>query len=318
MPAFARTLPSLDNLILVDSHAPRAATLARMFNVTGWSADHQAVIRDVEAAIVAVPTHLHYPVAMAFLSQGVHVLCEKPLAQSAPDAKAMIAQAHRTGAVLAANYTRRLYASYRKVKELLAEGTLGRPLSIKFLVGEDFTWPTVSGFYFNPRVSSRGVLLDRGSHKFDLICWWLGGKPQLLSSQNDSFGGPEAVAHVTFSHYDCRGEVKLSVLGRFPGTFVVECESATIEGDIYDFGTLFLIPRFGPKTRLRLRSAEKLYWDFGPRLVTNFIDAVTARQPPLVSGSDVLASVEFVDECYEAATRFEMPWYKLLERDRES
>jgi predicted dehydrogenase len=302
----------LGHVILVDPDVRRAEALARLYGIRRWSTDHREIIGEVDAAIVAVPTYLHASVSLDFLRQGVHVLCEKPLAETAPAARAMIAESTRSGAILAANYTRRLYASYRKIKELLCEGRFGRPLSIRFVIGDEFKWPTVSGFYFNARVSSRGVLLDRGSHKFDLIAWWLGGKPILVSCETDSFGGPEAVAQVKWAYEGCEGDVKLSVLGRLPGRFQVDCATGTIEGEIYDFRRLVVTPHGGRPTILRLPSAEAVYADFGNRLVGNFIAAVAGDQAVLVSGRDVIDSLEFTDECYSAAKRFTMPWYDLV------
>jgi predicted dehydrogenase len=308
----------LDRVILVDPDVRRAEALVRRFGIGRWSADHRDILGEVDAAIVAVPTYLHAEVSLDFLRRGVPVLCEKPLADTASAARAMLAEATRSGAILAANYTRRLYASYRKVKEVLSAGRFGRPVSIRFVIGDDFKWPTVSGFYFNARVSSRGVVLDRGSHKFDLIAWWLGGKPTLVSCETDSFGGPEAVAQVKWVHDGCEGEVKLSVLGRLPGRFRVECETGTLEGEIYDFRHLVVTPHGGRPTTLRLPSPEKVYAEFGNRLVGNFMAAVAGDQAVLVSGRDVIDSIEFTDECYSAAKRLPMPWYDAVEAARES
>jgi predicted dehydrogenase len=314
LPALAKYPPVLRNLILVDRNELRTQQLAAKFNVRDCLADYRDVLDSkVDGVIVAVPSHLHHPVSMAFLAKGVHVLCEKPLADSADKAREMVEQADRMGAELLANYQRRLYASYRKVKELLTSRTLGEPLAIRYFEGEEFRWPTVSGFYFDTKVSSRGVLLDRGAHVLDLVCWWLGGKPKLTSSQNDSFGGREAVAQIQFEHNGCRGEVKLSLLGKFPCVFSVECEAGTIEGDVYDFKSLVLTTKSGRKRRLALKAKEKRYTDFGHTMVTDFLDVISKGKEPLVTGGAVLDSVEWIDECYQAASRFNMPWYETLE-----
>jgi hypothetical protein len=48
-------------------------------------------------------------------------------------------------------------------------------------------------------------------------------------------------------------------------------------------------------------------------MVSNFVNVIAKGAPPLVSGEDVLASIEFIDECYAAASRLDMPWYENLE-----
>ena len=221
----------------------------------------------------------------------------------------MVAQARENGVMLMANYQRRLYASNQKVKALISEGELGKPVEIKYFEGEEYSWPTVSGFYFNNRISSRGVLSDRGAHVLDLICWWLGAKPQTLISENDSFGGREAVARVRFKHETCSGEVKLSLLGKIPCVFSIKCEKGTISGDIYDFQSIILTTTSGREKRIHLETSEKYYADFGHTIVMNFINSLSKKTRPLVSGEDVIDSMERIDDCYNAATRFDLPWY---------
>lgn len=311
LPALARHPAVLKNTILVDPNEARALSLARQFNISSWSVDYRQVVKEVEGAIVATPIALHNPISIEFLSRGVHVLCEKPLAESWDKASEIVDAARSSGAVLAVDYLQRLIPPFGKVKELLAAKTLGEPLSIMYLVGEEFDWPTVSGFYFNSNTTSRGVLRDRGAHVFDHICWWLGGKPRLISCQTDSFGGSEAVARVQFEHNGCTGEVKLSWLGTFPSTFSVKCHKGKASGDVYDYQSLLLQTAPQRKEQLRFKAQTKL--EIGDRLVSNFIDAVSRSDEPLIPGADVLDSIKFIDECYEAATRFEMPWYETQE-----
>jgi predicted dehydrogenase len=313
LPALARHASVLASLILVDTNRARAQKLASDFSVKHFLVDYRDVLEDVDGVIVAVPTHLHHPISMEFLSRGVHVLCEKPLAESADKAGEMVEQGQKTGAILAANYQRRLFPNLAKVNELLTNKTLGEPVFIQYSVGEKFDWPTVSGFYFRSNTSSRGVLRDRGAHVMDVICWWLGGKPKVVSSKNDSFGGSEAVAHIQFERNKCVGEVKLSWLCKLPCRFRVKCEEASIEGDVYDYQNITTNAHSGRKKRIKLKSDEKSYQDIAYKMVTNFINVVGKREKPLVSGCDVLESIKLIDECYDAAIGFDMPWYEIPE-----
>lgn len=313
LPALSRHPSVMEHLILVDRDAARAQTLAREFKVNHFLTDYRHVLGKVDGAIIAVPNHLHYPLAMEFLGRGVDVLCEKPLAESSDKARDMVELAQATGAVLAANFQRRLYPNLMTVKDLLANRSLGEPLSLQYFMGVNFDWPSVSGFHFNAELSSRGVLRDQGAHVIDGICWWLGGKPTLISSRNDSFGGSEAVAQVWFKHNRCTGEVKLSWLSKFPCRFVVECEAGTVEGDLFDYRGVTLKSTSGRARRVRTKAGPMSYSAIADTMVTNFLHVVTQNEEPLVAGSDVLDSVRFIDECYQAASRFEMPWYDIQE-----
>jgi predicted dehydrogenase len=310
-PALARRPSVLKKLVLVDPDETRAQQLAKQLNANRYVGDYREILDEVEGAIIAVPTHLHHPIGMEFLARGVPILCEKPLAESAARAREMVNQAAQAGVALAANYTRRLYPSFVKIKELLGNRTYGEPLSLEYLVGEEFKWPTVSGFYFDATTSPRGVLLDIGSHIIDLICWWLGGRPELIACRNDSFGGIDAVTHVRFAHGQCTGEVKLSWLGKSTSRYFVKCETGTIEGGIYDHRSMTLTTHSGHKQTVHLKASERYYSDFGYKLADNFVNVAAGSDKPLISGMDVLDSMEFIDECYAAASRFDMPWYDI-------
>jgi predicted dehydrogenase len=108
-------------------------------------------------------------------------------------------------------------------------------------------------------------------------------------------------------------QVELSLLGKSASRFYVECESGSLEGDIYEFKSLVQTRQSGRRERLQLHGEETFYWDFGKRLVANFVDVVRGTAQPLVSGSDTLDSLDLIDECYAAAQRFDMPWYTALE-----
>jgi predicted dehydrogenase len=309
LPALAKQSGVLESLTLVDQNIDRARKLAAAFSVKKCLTDYREALDQIDGVIIALPTHLHHPVSMEFLSQGVPVLCEKPLAESADKAREMVELAQKMGVALATNYQQRLWPQFAKVKELIANRSLGEPVRIKYHVGEVFAWPTVSGFYFNSVGSDRGVLRDRGAHVLDHICWWLGGKPKVIISQNDSFGGSDAVAYVQFEHNECVGDVKLSWLSKFPCRFVVDFERGSIEGEVYYPQNVLLKTGTGPQKRVKLKSDD--WFALGRRMVANFIGVAVGSQKPLVSASDILDSISFIDECYAAATRFDMPWYVL-------
>lgn len=308
LPALARHPALLERLVLVDTSVARASELAARFGAGRVESDYRRVLEGVDGAIVTVPHHLHYRVATAFLERGVHVLCEKPLAASFGEAKGMVETARRTGAALGVNHTRRLFPSYRKLRELIRAGEFGELLLVRYTDGEPFTWPSASGFYFKPG-SATGVLLDRGVHSLDTLCWWLGGKPTVRSSQNDAFGGVEGVAKLKLELGSCRIDLELSWLNKLDNTFRIVGERAVAEGGIEAWGQVNLSYPSGKRRVLKLSAREKTYADFGHKMVDNFIAVVRGEAAPLVPGGDVLAGLELLGAAYASATPFPMPWY---------
>lgn len=312
LPALSKNREILKNLTLVDLDQERARQMAGRFNAARHCADYREILDEIDGAIIAVPSHLHYPIAMDILKRGIPVLCEKPLAEVTSHAQEMVKQADASGVTLMVNNTRRLYASYQKVKSIIIDKSLGELRSIQYYDGEEFKWPTASGYYFNTALSPRGVLLDRGAHILDVVCWWLGTRPALLDCRIDSAGGREAVTQVIFQHEACKGEVFMSLLGKFPCIYRVEFENGVLEGDIYDYQTVVMTTATGHRKVLRLKTGENAYEDIGTRMVNNFIDVLTGNAGPLVQGRDVLDSLEFIDECYSSAAPFDAPWYARL------
>lgn len=313
LPALAKHPAVAAQLVLADPGPGRAEAMARKFGFGTYVADYHQVLGNIDGAIVAVPTHLHHPVTADLLGAGAHVLCEKPLADSAEKGADLVAKAAERGVTLSVNYQRRLFPCLSEVKRLLQEGNLGAPLEIEYRVAEPFDWPTVSGFYFNAVRSSRGVLRDRGAHTLDTVCWWLGGKPSVIASRNDSFGGSEAVAMVDLSLDRCRAVVHLSWLGKSPSRFSVRCENGSVSGEEYEWDQVTVREANGRVRRIKPASDLRTYADISDAVITRFVGVAGGRAQPLVTGGDVLPSLELIDDCYRAAQAFDLPWYRELE-----
>lgn len=316
LPALANHPSVMENLILVDRNETRLNEISKKFNANRKVLNYLQIVDEVDGVILALPTDLHFPVGMEFLGRGIHILCEKPLAEVAHRAKLMVLTAKNTGAELATNYLQRRIPSFAKVKEYISNRTFGKPLHIRYTIGEKFGWPTVSGFYFRSDNSARGVLRDRGAHAIDHICWWLGDQPDLISSKNDAFGGSDATARVRFQHGQCFGELNLNWLVTIPCTFSIKCENAVIRGDVYDYQRLEVIEGKKKKQYI-LDSSIQNKSDIADEIVTNFISVVKDGEKPLISGAEVLDSVEFIDECYQNTVSLEMPWYDFVEENND-
>jgi predicted dehydrogenase len=105
----ARILSTLEGVTLtavVDKLADRAAEIAATTGSRSLT-DSTALVGEVDAVTVAVPTELHHEIAMPFLERGISVLVEKPMARSLAEADEMIAAAQKSGATLAVGHTER-------------------------------------------------------------------------------------------------------------------------------------------------------------------------------------------------------------------
>jgi predicted dehydrogenase len=310
LPAIAHHPSVFERLILVDNDMTRLKTITGRFNIRNFTTDYREIITSLDGVIIATPHHLHYSISKDFLTAGVHVLCEKPLAETGVEARDMIRLAQENNVTISVNNTRRLFPSCLKVKEIVSTGEIGAPRSIRYLDGGEFNWPTASGFYFDSRLSKKGVLLDMGAHVVDLICWWLGGKPTLLTSENDSFGGCEAVASLNLDYSGCRCEIRLSRLSKLPNRFLIKGNLGTIEGGVYDWKSLIVTKNDGGRRVFKMHSPANELLDFGCTLIANFLSVLRKDGKPLIPAGEVLASIELLEEAYGKAKRFPMPWYE--------
>src|SRR4051812_31166751 len=114
------TLPGVELVAVVDTNRARAEEIAA---ASGTRALFEArdLAGQVDAVTVAVPTEAHRGVAMPFLTSGVPVLVEKPMARSLAEADEMIAAARNAGVVLAVGHTERFNPAVETARPLLRD-----------------------------------------------------------------------------------------------------------------------------------------------------------------------------------------------------
>jgi predicted dehydrogenase len=138
---------------------------------------------DIDAIINVTPDAFHAPLTLEALSAGKHVLCEKPLATNAADARRMAKAAHKAGVVNLVNFSYRNSPAIQRAHLMVQRGDIGRPIHfeasylqswLSSLVWGD--WRTAPGWLW--RLSSDhgslGVLGDIGVHILDFVAYPLG------------------------------------------------------------------------------------------------------------------------------------------------
>jgi predicted dehydrogenase len=127
---------------------------------------------DVDLVIVASPTYLHAEHAIAAAGAGKHVFCEKPLARTPDQARAIVRACEDAGVRLAVGHVVRYFPEYRRAKELLDAGALGRA-GIATLTRGSFSVASARPWYRDVEKSG-GVILDLMLHDLDVVRWWFG------------------------------------------------------------------------------------------------------------------------------------------------
>lgn len=94
--------------------------------------DHEELYSrsDIDLIVNATPSHMHVPVTLAFLQQGFHVLCEKPLAPAAADVDGLIEAAEQAGKLLAVFQQSRYSPAFVRMKQVIDTLVRNKPLEV--------------------------------------------------------------------------------------------------------------------------------------------------------------------------------------------
>src|SRR6476659_1805550 len=111
-----------------------AEAMASKYHIAQVYSDYRRMIDQarLDAIVISIPDDLHYEVAMAALDAGLHVLCEKPLALNAAQARAMYEKAESKGVRHMTYFTIRWRPQFRYVKHLVDSGFAGKLLHAQF------------------------------------------------------------------------------------------------------------------------------------------------------------------------------------------
>lgn len=166
-------------------------------------ADLDAVLAaGVDVVSVCTPPTEHADVAITALEAGAHVVCEKPLARTLPDARRILAADTASPGLLTVGHVSRFEADHRAARDVVAAGQLGRVRSVTHSLTA--TMPTWSeqGWLGDPAVSG-GPLLDLGVHSFDYARWLVGSEPVRVHAMTaDTPTGPDTYALATVRFAD--------------------------------------------------------------------------------------------------------------------
>ena len=171
---------------LCDNDRKRAVALQRdLVPDAKVFTDYGAFVKaDVDAVTICTPNDLHYPMTVAAFKAGRHVLCEKPMAGTLPEATRMIAAARTAGKVLHINQSGRYYPPYVAVADLVRTGRIGKPIHVRCIRTDsrspDKEWsPGAKWFVSMDRQG--GLILDIAVHMADLLKWLAGDVAEIAS-----------------------------------------------------------------------------------------------------------------------------------------
>jgi predicted dehydrogenase len=155
---------------------------------------------DVDVVVVASPTYLHADHAVMAARTGKHVFCEKPLARTLEQARAIVRACDDAGVRLAVGHVVRYFPEYVRTHEIIAAGGLGR-IGLATLTRGSFSVATARPWYQDPERSG-GVILDLMLHDLDVLRWWFGEPERVYGKRLTGRAGPLDYALATLRWRD--------------------------------------------------------------------------------------------------------------------
>ena len=168
----------------------------RAYSSYGEMASREARRKDgIEVVAIVTPNHMHAPVAMQFIKRGIHVICDKPLTATLPEAKKLAKAAEASGVIFALTHNYTGYPMIRQAKAMVGAGTLGDIRLVQVEYAQDWlaepleaTGQKQADWRTDPAKSGAGGSTgDIGTHAFNLANFVSGLTLDSLAADLQSF-----------------------------------------------------------------------------------------------------------------------------------
>ncbi len=167
----------LSRIVAIASRDPaKAEAAARALGIPRAHGSYEALLADpdVEAVYIPLPNHLHVPWSIRAAAAHKHVLCEKPIARTAAEARELLAARDRTGVLVGEAFMVRTHPQWLRVRELVAAGRIGE---LRHVHGH-FSYYRRDPNDVRSKVEwGGGVLLDIGCYPVTLSRWLFDAEP---------------------------------------------------------------------------------------------------------------------------------------------
>ena len=258
---------------VADSNERTANEIAATYHTEAFTDCEQLLNKkNLDAVSIVVPTSLHKDIARKAAQYGVHMLVEKPIADSLSNAAAIIDVARRENLKLMIGHIERFNPAILKLKELIAAGELGEILSISCRrVGP-----------YAPRIRDVGIITDLAVHDIDTISYLYGKRAmQVYSIAGNSFHVQEDYASILLKYDDKRsGTVETNWLTPYKMRTLTATGTGGVASVDYLEQSLELWKEEG-RISVEIEKNEPLKIE-----LAQFVDAVSNGKEPSPSGEE--------------------------------
>jgi predicted dehydrogenase len=287
---------------VADVKGRAASAIAEAVRGTAYPS-HRALLEDadVDAVLVCTPPSTHPEIVLQAIQHGRHVLCEKPLAIDADNARAMVAAAQEARVVFTMGAKFRFVGDVIRARQIVGAGILGDLIVLENVFASRVDM--ARRWNSDPTISGGGVLIDNGTHSVDIVRYFLGPVAEVMAVEAKRVQqlAVEDTATMLLRTPD-------GVLGTVDLSWSIDKATDAYLTLYGSQGTISV-----GWSGARYRQASSPEWvEFGEGYdkaacmgaqVENFCAAIRGEEPLAITAEDAIASVAVIEAAYASLNR---------------
>jgi predicted dehydrogenase len=303
LPAFAHARRNSELVALVSDDPAKLKPLSRKYGIenTFRYEEYETCLERVDAVYIALPNSMHAEYTIRAAKQGVHVLCEKPMAVTVEECRKMIDACRRHRVKLMIGYRLHFEEINLKAVELVRRGRIGEP---KFF-NSSFSMAVQAGNIRMKRSLGGGTLYDIGVYCINAARYLFRAEPRqvMALSVNSGLARLKDIDESTGAVLRFGGERVATFVTSFNAADVASYRVVGTKGHLrvepayeYAEGLAYELTVNDKKTRKRIGKRDQ----FAPELLY-FSDCIRHDREPEPSGDEGLQDVRIVQALYKSA-----------------
>jgi predicted dehydrogenase len=292
-----RRMNGVELLGVADEDSMRGQTIASQNQTYYFHSYEDLLEAKPDGVIICTENNRHRPLVEMAASRGIHVLCEKPLATTLEDARAIVDACDRAGVFLMTAFPLRFSAPLLEIKARLDHGDFGTVYC--FNATNQGELPTkYRAWFVDPELAGGGAIMDHTVHLVDIMRWFLGSEVETMYARsNKIFHADEvgvetgALEMLTFPNgVFATIDASWSRPQYWPTWGGLTFEMVTERGAV-------VVDAFRQNLNVYRHDWQRSSWTFwgsdsNQAMVSDFVAAIRENRPPRVTGVDGLRAVE--------------------------
>lgn len=286
----------------------KALNYARNFGIKQlYTHYHELLkVKEVDAVIISLPTHLHAECTISAMEKGKHVFLEKPLARNPREGLEIVSAAKKNGVKFVVGYPLKFVTDFVNLKSLIKNGALG-DIQLAYAVNiaagpffhraESMIPRPVPDWWLDKELTGGGILMDLGCHMINLLRWYFGEVSGIKTRLGYRFNFDFEDYATCIIDFECGASAVINV-GWFSQITALGVEV---------FGTMDYARAYHFPSN-KVITAVKLIFDKTPKFfvpylkeLSYFIDCICHDydRENLLSGEDALRDLNIIDRAYK-------------------